>query len=251
MPERKVGQLVDALREQILAGRFGEGRLPTGKDLAKRFGASRDTIQKVLTRLEAEGLLEGIGDRGAIISRSRVRIPGLTARFDLAIQEQGYDPYEKNIDIPAVVPAPPEVARAMLVEEGTPVVRRFRVQGVKQQDGRDLIETPYRLAENFYPTTLTDDEILELMQKDERADVLKAIKDKYNKAIARTHEDVIGRLPTTREEELLKIITYAPLLEVRRINYTQDDTVIMVNKIIFVANFFVLSYDYLVPHWAK
>ncbi|SRR6266516_451688 len=153
MPANKVGQIADALRDQILAKRFGEGRLPTGKDLAKRFGVSRDTIQKVLTRLEAEGLLEGVGERGAVIRRSNVRIPGSTARFDLAIQEQGYDPFEENIDPPALVPAPLEVARALGVEEGIPVVRRFRVQGAQQQDGRDIIKTPYKLAENFYPVT--------------------------------------------------------------------------------------------------
>ncbi len=251
MPASKVGQIADDLRNQILSGVYGKGRLPTGRELAKEFGASRDTIQKVLTRLEAEGILEGVGERGAVIRRTRIRIPGLTAKFDLTIQEQGYDPFEENIDIPAIVPAPPEIAQAMGVEEGTPVVRRFRLQGTKQQDGKGVIKTPYRLAENFYPVTLADETILEQMQKDDSFDVLMAIKEKYGKFIVDVQDDVISRLPTSREEDLLNIVTYAPVTEVQRINYTDDSIVIMVNKIIFVGNFFVLRYKYPVSHWTK
>jgi GntR family transcriptional regulator len=245
MPVNKVRQVADELRAQILAGAYGKGRLPAGKDLAREYGVSRDAIQKVMTRLEAEGLLESVGERGAIIRRSRIRMPGITPRFDQTIEKLGYVAAERNIGEPAIVSAPTEVAEAMGVPEGTPVAHRFRKQGIRQ----DETEIFYRLAENFYPTTLVDEEILALMQKDERADVLLAIRNKYNKVIARTHEDVIGRLPTTPEEDVLGILTYTPVLEIRRVNYAEDDTVIMVNKIIFVANFFVLSYDYSVPHW--
>jgi hypothetical protein len=41
------------------------------------------------------------------------------------------------------------------------------------------------------------------------------------------------------------------VLEVSRISYAEDDAVIMINKIIFVANLFVLSYDYPTGHWKK
>lgn len=245
MPANKVRKITDELRNQILSGVFGEGRLPTGQELAKRFSSTRDTIQKVVTRLEAEGLLESVGERGTVIRRSRVRMPGITPRFDLELEKLGYTAIEKNVEKPTVIPAPAEVAEAMGVPEGTPVAHRLRKQGIAQ----DKTEVIYRLTENFYPTTLVDEKILALMQRDERADVLLAIRDKYNKAITRTHEDVIGRLPTTPEEEALKIITYTPVLEVRRISYAEDNTVVMVNKIIFVANYFVLSYDYAVPHW--
>lgn len=245
MPANKVRQIADKLREQILAGAYGKGRLPAGKDLAREYGVTRDTIQKVVTRLEAEGLLESVGERGAIIRRSRVRMPGITPRFDQTLEKLGYTAVERDIEKPAIVPAPAEIAEAMGTSEGTPVVHRFRKQGIQQ----DNVEIFYRLAENFYPTTLVDEEILALMQKDERADVLRAIKNKHNKFIAHMHEDIVGRLPTTSEEDELGILTYTPVLEIRRVNYAEDSTVIMVNKIIFVANYFVLSYDYPVSHW--
>jgi DNA-binding GntR family transcriptional regulator len=82
--------------------------------------------------------------------------------------------------------------------------------------------------------------------------VLIAIHEMYGKVIKRVHEDVIGRLPTSREQELLKIVRNAPVLEVQRTNYEEEDdkTVMMFNRIIFVASHFVLSYDYTTPFWA-
>ena len=80
-------------------------------------------------------------------------------------------------------------------------------------------------------------------------DVVLAIQRTHGKVIKRVHEDVIGRLPTSREQELLKTVRNAPVLEVQRTNYAADDdkTVIMFNRFIFVASYFVLSYDYVTP----
>ncbi len=252
MPKKQttVTEVAEALRERILAGDYGQfGRLPPAVDLANQFHVSRDTVNRALKLLQAEGYLESRGEskRGVVISRSRVRIQGITARFDLELQKLGLVATESNIDEPAIVPAPPQVAKALGIAKGVPVVRRFRKQGA-EQEGTVM---PYRLAENFYPTTLVDESILDQMQKDERLDVILAIGEKYGKVPVRVHEDVIGRLPTNQERQLLNITPQTPVLEVGRVSYTEDDTVIMMNKIIFVANLFVLSYDYPTGHWKK
>jgi DNA-binding GntR family transcriptional regulator len=244
-PDVKVDTIADAFRERILSGQYGtSGRLPSLRMLADEFGTTRETMNKVVQRLQAEGLLVSHGRAGVFVSKPRTRIPGITARFDLYLQEQGLTPIETNIDEPDIVSAPPEVAKVFGIAEDAPVVRRIRLQGTAT--------TPYRLAENFYPVDLAGGMILEQMRKDARFDVLLAIKEAYNKVIKRVHEDVIGRLPTSREQELLKIVRNAPVLEVQRTNYAEDDdtTVIMFNSIIFVASHFVLSYDYTTPLWA-
>ncbi|MBV9691066.1 MAG: GntR family transcriptional regulator [Ktedonobacteraceae bacterium] len=245
-----VTEVAEALRTRVLAGDFGQfGRLPPAIDLATEYHVSRDTINRAIRLLQAEGYLEsrGEGKRGMTISRSRVRIQGITARFDLELLKLGLVPIETNIDEPAIVPAPPQVAQALGVGTGTPVVRRFRKQGAEQAG----TAIPYRLAENFYPTVLADEAILAQMQRDDRFDVILAIREKHGKAPARLHEDVIGRLPTSQERQLLNITAQTPVLEVNRVSYAEDDTVIMINKIIFVANLFVLSYDYPTGHWKK
>jgi DNA-binding GntR family transcriptional regulator len=244
-PDVKVDVIADAFRQRILAGEYGtSGRLPSLRLLAEEYGTTRETLNKVVQRLQAEGLLVSQGRAGVFVSKPRTRIPGITARFDLYLQEQGLTPVETNIDEPAVVAAPSEVAKVFGIAEGAPVVRRMRLQGTAT--------IPYRLAENFYPVDLAGGSILEQMQKDARFDVLLAIKEAHGKVIKRVHEDVIGRLPTSQEQDLLKIVRNAPVLEVQRTNYAEDDdtTVIMFNRIIFVASHFVLSYDYTTPLWA-
>ena len=231
-PETKIDSIADALRQRIVNGDFGTaGRLPSLRLLSEEYGTTHETMNKVIQRLQAEGLLTSLGRAGVFVNKPRTRIPGITACFDLYLQQQGLTPEETNID----------EAKAMGIAEGTPVVRRLRRQGTTS--------TPYRLAENFYPVDLAGGSILERMQKDARLDVLQAIKEAHGKVIKRVHEDVIGRLPTSREQELLKIVRNSPLLEVQRTNYAEDDdtTVIMFNRIIFVASHFVLSYDYTTP----
>ncbi len=245
-----VTEVAEELRKRIQAGEYGQrGRLSPAGDLANEFHVSRDTINRALKLLQAEGYLESRGEnrRGVIISRSRIRIQGVTARFDQELQKFGLTPVESNIDEPAIISAPPEIASVLGVAEGTSIVRRFRKQGAQQGD--TII--PYRLAENFYPTTLADKAILEQMQKDDRFDVILAIREKYGKAPVRVHEDVIGRLPTNQERQLLNITPQTPVLEVNRVNYAENGMVVMVNKIIFVANLFILSYDYPTEHWKK
>lgn len=245
-----VTEVTDALRERILAGDFGQfGRLPPAIDLANQFHVSRDTINRALKLLQAEGYLEsrGEGRRGVVISRSRIRIQGITARFDMELQRLGLVATESNIDEPTLISASPQVAKALGVAKGTAVIRRFRKQGAEQEG----TFTPYRLAENFYPTTLVDEPMLDQMRKDERFDVLLAIKERHGKAPVHIHEDVIGRLPASQERQILNITPQTPVIEVNRICYAEDNTVIMVNKIIFVANLFVLSYDYSTDHWKK
>src|SRR5579875_1726386 len=237
-PETKIDIIADAFRKRILAGEFGtRGRLPSLRMLAEEFGTTNETMNKVVQLLQAEGLLISRGRAGVFVNKPRTRIPGITARFDLYLQEQGLTPMEVNVVEPSIVAAPADVAKAMGIAEGTEVVRRVRLQGTTT--------VPYRLAENFYPLDLAGGTILERMKQDARLDVLLAIKEAHGKVVKRVHEDVIARLPTGQEQKLLKIVRTAPVLEVQRTNYAEDDSmVIMFNRIIFVASYFVLSYDY-------
>src|SRR5690242_16880041 len=114
MPKKRttVTEVAEELRKRIQAGEYGQrGRLSPAGDLANEFQVSRDTINRALKLLQAEGYLESRGEnkRGVIISRSRMRIQGITARFDQELQKFGLIPVESNIDEPTIIPAPPEV----------------------------------------------------------------------------------------------------------------------------------------------
>lgn len=242
MTDTKIDEIVALLRQRILNGEFGiSGRIPPVRVLAEQYTVSRETANKAIHHLQSEGLLFSEG-RSIYVRIPPTRISGgITARFDLHLQAQGLTPIETNVEEPVLVPAPEPVAKAFGIEKDTLVVRRVRRQGTTN--------THYRIAENFYPTELVGEDILAQMQQDSRYDVLLAIKENHGLIIERVHEDVTGRLPTDREQDLLNITRTTPVLEMVRMSSSENHVPIMFNTIIFVAHYFVLSYDYTTQHW--
>lgn len=251
-PDMRVDMINDELRRRILDKEFGTaGRLPSLRLLAEQFGTTHETMNKVVQRLQAEGLLISLGRAGIFVNSTQKHIPGITPNLAEFFQQQGLILEETDIEEPSLVKAPAEVIEALNLEEGTKVIRRYRSQGVNQ--GYSIV--PYRLAENYYPIELVDEEMLEQMRRDVRFDVLAAIKATHMIEIGRVHEDVYGRLPTSEEQEKLKIVRNAPVFDIHRTGYAVDEDVkleqsqvIMFSRIIFVASYFVLSYDY-TPFW--
>jgi DNA-binding GntR family transcriptional regulator len=87
-----VEQTTERLREAILAGRIVPGQRLIAHDLTEELGVGRGTVREAFQRLAAEGLLEIIPNRGAIVRRLsrrqvrdlfeiRVNLEGLGARL--------------------------------------------------------------------------------------------------------------------------------------------------------------------------
>lgn len=243
-PDAKIDTFTDILRQRILEREYGTaGRLPSLRMLADQFNTTHETMNKVIQRLQAEGLLISFGRAGVFVNFSQKHLPGITPRFDQFLLEQGLSPIETNIDEPSIVPAPLEVANIFNIPIASPVVRRYRRQGATT--------SPYRLAENFYPPDLVGNEILTQLQQDVHFDVLEAIRNTHGLTLKSIHEDVYARLATTQEEALLNIVRNTPVFEIQRISKGDDDGVaIMFSRIVAVAHYFVLTYDY-VPYWVK
>lgn len=68
-----VAQIVERLRGDILARRIGPGARLVEADLTQRFVVSRGPIREALRRLAAEGLIEHVPNRGAVVRRLSTR----------------------------------------------------------------------------------------------------------------------------------------------------------------------------------
>ncbi len=223
-----------------MSAEFGtNGRIPPVSTLAKDWGASRTTVYTALQILQSEGLLIA-KENSFFVNYPILRIPGITPTFDQFLVEQGLDPKMENIIEPEVTTMPADIAKIFNQAEGVHVVHRMRRQGTTS--------TPYRLAENWYPASLAE-QFVEAMRQDSNLDVLSEIKRAHGLFISDVHEDVIARLATTEEAQLLSLVRTTPVLEVHRSNFASDGTPIMFNRIIFVAAYFSLSYDYKPGHW--
>jgi len=64
-----VGRVADALRDDILGGRFSPGERIRQEVLAERYGASRLPVRDALRTLEAEGLVILVPNTGAWVAR--------------------------------------------------------------------------------------------------------------------------------------------------------------------------------------
>ncbi|GIH80836.1 GntR family transcriptional regulator [Planobispora longispora] len=88
--------VVDDLRDLILRGRYAPGARLGEVELAETLGVSRTPVREALRRLQAEGLVEVVANRGARVAEHpagdletvfelRARIEGLAARQAAAV----------------------------------------------------------------------------------------------------------------------------------------------------------------------
>jgi DNA-binding GntR family transcriptional regulator len=68
-----VAFIVEKLREDILAGRLSPGSRLIESDLTARFAVSRGPVREALRRLAADGLIDHVPHRGALVRRLTAR----------------------------------------------------------------------------------------------------------------------------------------------------------------------------------
>jgi DNA-binding GntR family transcriptional regulator len=68
-PRPQKVQVADVLRREIADGKYPSGRLPTTRDLAKRFDIAGQTLSNGLRILVDEGLIFSAGNRGYFVVR--------------------------------------------------------------------------------------------------------------------------------------------------------------------------------------
>jgi DNA-binding GntR family transcriptional regulator len=102
-PARK--QIAADLRGQIRAGEYAPGgRIPSNKELAKRYGVAPETIRASLEELRAEGLLATQSTRGTFVVEE---LPGADPDLkalaeqvaDLAERAQGYEDLRAKVNL--------------------------------------------------------------------------------------------------------------------------------------------------------
>jgi GntR family transcriptional regulator len=153
------------------------------------------------------------------------------------LQEQGLEPVTQMLEKPERRPMPADLAREFGVPEGTLYVARMRRDGTKKR--------PYRLTSKYYLASLIDDETLAGMQANDKYDAILDIKDKHGIIATFMTEDIIARLPTQGEQELLEIVRIAPVMEVKRTCYDQEGgRILWLNRIVLVASLFVFHQEY-------
>ncbi|MFC7306280.1 GntR family transcriptional regulator [Streptomyces monticola] len=227
-------RIADDLREGILAGELRPGaKLPSENSLKDRYGTTRATVNKGIALLKAEGLvLSSQGKPSIVRPRPNVRMlttgANFRARRDSGVSNfnaeaaaQDLKPQQKILSV-ETVPAPPEVADRLGLEEGVPVLVRRRVFCVDEE--------PMQLVDGYYEASVFAGTALERVHRI-RGGVSALIEDPrgpIGERITRFVEDLDIRMPVPYETEALAIPPGVPVARVLRTAYTSSGTVVEV-----------------------
>lgn len=139
-------QLEIALDAKISSGEWGPGaRVPSEPELCRAYQVSRITVRQALASLQRRGLVvrgrgKGTFVRDVELTASTRSVSSFTAEMD----QMGVVAGSRVIDIGSAA-ASAEVARALGLSEGAPVLRLVRL---RTGDGRPIgIQTTYLVAD--------------------------------------------------------------------------------------------------------
>ncbi|AOY95161.1 GntR family transcriptional regulator [Cupriavidus sp. USMAA2-4] len=201
-------QIYVVLRQQIVEGRFGQGPLPGEIDLAKQFQASRVTMRRVFDRLVQEGLVRRHRGLGTFVNPQPPK-PAVTAEERTSslldnIIDMGEKTSVKVISIDEVH-ATPEVAEALELQPGDPVLKVVRVRHYRNRPLSHI--TAYLPAALGRPLTRKDLETTPMLRLLEAGGV----------ELGRATQVLSARLADVVVAPLLDVPVGGALLAVRRV----------------------------------
>jgi len=223
-------QIADALRQRLDAGEYGAGdKLPSESELMRQFGASRATVRKAFDVLMGEGRVESRRGVGVFVrippsarfmlrdtDRLKRRTWGtdeLSSRlrpFEADAAEKSGAPFRQEIHQLAEVPAPPDVARHLDIDEGDTVfVRRRRIL----LDGR-----PAHLGDSYFPLDVA---VGALRTEDTGPGGTYARIEDAGHRLSHFDEQLTFRMPTSTERRALRLGPGVPVVDLVRIAHTR------------------------------
>ncbi|MFF0055644.1 GntR family transcriptional regulator [Streptomyces microflavus] len=233
------------LRRAILVGDLPAGKaIPSTEQLKERFGASSASIQKAITMLKGEGLLEGRAGSSvmALEARRQTMTPaayskpaedGQPYRWLSEAERNGRRPSIRLLDVAETTP-PADVTAAMDLEpQGRAVLRKqlLSLQG-----------EPCELVHSYYPLELASGTALTEKTK---------IKGGSPTLLAglgypplRTVDHVTAEEATNEEYEALRLPRQVAILRTFRVVHSTDDRVIEVTIMAKAGHLYSLRYDF-------
>ena len=209
-------QIEEQLADRIESGHLASGeRLPAERELAVVLSVSRMTVRQALASLAARGLVErGVG-RGTFVRDMPTVVHDLTrvTGFTEDVERQGLEA-GAHILAAGEQPAPGQVAQALGVATGAPVVRleRVRLGG----------EEPLTLEDTWVPA----ERFPGLLECDLSGSLYALMLERYDLAPVSATERLEPVAARAHEAAALGVPEGSPLMLVVRVAYAEDGTAI-------------------------
>ncbi|MGW5677546.1 GntR family transcriptional regulator [Streptomyces sp. NPDC003860] len=241
MPET-AREIADILRERIRSGDIKPGkRLPGEPSLVREHGVAKETARRALTILVTEGLAVRKKGSGTYVRDFQPIRRVANRRLS---QEQwgggrsiwGADVGDRPMQVTDLRvyehPAPDDVARALDLEAGTPVVVRDRLFTVEGE--------PVQAAISYLPADLVRGSAI--TQKDTGPGGTYARLAELGAGPVQFVEELRARMPSNDEVDRLRLAEGTPIVEIYRTALTKDGRAVEVNRMLLNAGVYVMEY---------
>ena len=246
-PQPRYRQLAGLLRDAIEAGEYPAGSmLPSEPDIGTRYGVSRDVVNKAVRSLRTQGLVRVVRGRGTMVREippirrnavaryqqaARERAGGRGA-FDSEVRALGMEP-RSDTDV-ATIPAPPDVAAALGLEPGSPVVRRDRHMYAN--------DVPVQIAPSYIPIDIAEGTPLAELDSGPGGIVSRFADLGYRQV--RITESVRARPATEEERAFLQLDADQPVIEIWHTGWTEEGRPVELAVHVAPASLWILDYEF-------
>lgn len=235
-------QIADQLRERIRRGDWAPGeRLPAIPVLADMYGVAKQTVQRTIDQLRVEGLLITKPGSGTFVRGTRRRLNRLArGRYG---RHRGYHAdlaarYRQQLTEVGRAPAPPEVADAFGVADGTElVVRRHLVR---------TDDSPVEVGASWFRVTDAADTSLERSEPFGRP-LYQEAEEVTGRRYTWARDVLSARQPSREEAQTLRIRPDTPVLHLLHVAYDADRRPIEVAQATWPGPVTTLTEEYRVP----
>jgi GntR family transcriptional regulator len=223
----KYRQIADDLREQITTGTLAPGsQLPTEPKLAAAYGASRSTVRLAVGLLIQQGLVETRQGMGTYVTEPATPLTVVLSReedwragepADAALQptgERASRPTTEKFQAETTT-ADAEIAAALNVAEGTPIVAR--------RTHRYIGKDPWSLIVSYYPAGIVKGTALEQAAPSDKSASLVLAEHGHQPAGYR--HDIYARMPDALETAFFQLPRPIPVTVVSRTAYDASQPV--------------------------
>jgi GntR family transcriptional regulator len=247
-PHSQYRQLADQLRTAIMAGEYPPGStLPSEPEMAEHYDVSRNTVNRAVAILRAEGLVHVRRGVGAIVRELPVIKRDATSRYEKAAREAagsrgafdgeirhlGMAP-RSDVEVSLVTP-PPAVAATLGLPEGVPNT----IQRMRRMYANDI---PVQMAPSFIPAAIAEG--TQLAEVDSGPGGIVSRFAELGYAQVRITETVRVRRPDEDERRFLRMEDGQPVIEIWHIGWTAEDRAVEVCVCCIPAHLWELEYGW-------
>jgi GntR family transcriptional regulator len=207
-------QIKEYLLSNISVGAFPpDSRLPSERALSVQFGVSRETVKKAINDLVQSGHLYVQIGKGTYVRRPKIdqSLEMLTS-FSEEISRQ-HQKVSSRVLNAGIMPAAPEESHALRITLGVPLVYLRRVRLANE---RPMAVEDTRIVASMCPGLLDGRDF-------SKESLYRVLREDYGLHLTHAEQSIEARLATPEESMLLQIEPRAPILNMTRVTYTDDD----------------------------